>query len=111
MLPSRALRTFKQHVTGDADYASGLARNLKVANSVKDGMNTHFGAAIIAALENLERASYATLASTSPWRRQKLQKAQSELKTAQYIKAILMSYVSSAEVLEDQIEELYGESE
>ena len=108
MLPSRALRQATKEMVGDADYLTGLHENLKVANAVKDGMNSHFGAAVIAALENLERAAYGTLASTSPWRKAKIAQAQTELKTAKYIKAILLTYVNSVDVLQEQIEDLYG---
>lgn len=111
MLPSSALRKFKSQTTGEGDFLAGVTKSLEVARSVEEGMNSYFGAATIASLDNLERAAYATLANTPTWRKDKLLKAQTELKTAQYIKTILMSYVSSVDVLEEQIKDLYGEYE
>jgi hypothetical protein len=109
MLPSRALRKVGKEMVGDADYLTGVQKNLKIANNVRDGMDSHFGAAVIAALENLERAAYATMANTNPYfRKGKIAQAQAELKTAKYLKAILISYVSNIDTLEEQIQELYG---
>jgi len=108
MLPSRTLRKFAHEAIGDRDYISGVQANLAVANAVKDGMNSPFGAAVIASLDNLESSAYATLAKTHPWRSGRIAQAQAELRTAQYIKAILGSYVANADVLQEQIEELYG---
>lgn len=111
MLPSRALRKATKEMIGDADYLTGVKSNLQVAQNVKVGMDSHFGAALIAALDNLERAAYCKMANTSPWRWRLLAKTQTELKTAQYIKAILISYVTSIETLEEQIEDLHGHYE
>jgi len=92
----------------DENYVDGLKRSYDLSRELKAGLETPLGAAIYAALENIERASYNTLATTSPWRKAKLIKAQSELRTAQYIKAFLEHYIKNEEVFAEQLGEIYG---
>ena len=106
--PSAALRKAFNGTVGDHEYAGHLEKDFKVANAIKEVAQTHFGAAVYAALENIERGAYSTLAKTSPWRKDKIRQAQCELRTAQYIKAYVESFVDNADVFAQQLSEIYG---
>jgi len=108
-LPSSKLKRNMQAALGEGNYLAGLQRDLDLSNSVRDGMGTLFGAAIYGALEELERACYSGMASTSPWRVFKQVKYRAELHVAQYIKSRLSNYVTNADMLLQNIEMLKGE--
>ena len=72
-------------------------------------MVSKFGVLLLRTLEELERACYASLTTVSPYRVFAQVQIRAELKTVQYIKARLESYIQNAEALLQNARELEDE--
>lgn len=101
--PSSALKRLKNTIIGDKDYIGGLQKNIDVANSIKLGMGTPFGAALYMAIEDLERDAYSNMANTSPLRIFRHYEIRNELRIVHYLKSTLDAYVINGEALEEQM--------
>lgn len=110
-LPSTSLRSNMREAVGESDFFTGLKKDQQLAQSVKEGMATPFGAALYSALEAVERSAYMEMEKVSPVRIFKQFQLRAELRTARYIKNVLDSYVINAEALARNIEELQGQEE
>jgi len=107
--PSRTLSTHLSKMVGEADYLAGVKKDMALGELVTQGMDSQFGALLYKTLEELERANYQEIVSVSPWNIRKHLQIRSELKTVQYIKSRLESYVVNAEALLKSLEELADE--
>lgn len=107
-LPSRKFRRAMHEALGEQDYLSGVQRDLELSEAVKQGMESKFGAAMFMAFEQIERACYAGMASTSPFRIFKQLQLRAELMVVQYVKAQLESYVVNADALIANLNEIQG---
>ena len=110
-LPSRKFKAAMHQAVGERDYLSGVQRDLDAAEAVRQGMSTKFGAAIFLAFEQIERACYSGLANTSPFNIPKQLQIRAELMVVQYTKAQLESYVTNADTLIANLNELQGAEE
>jgi hypothetical protein len=93
---------------GERDFLAGIQRDLDLAEEVKRGMETKFGAALFLAYEQIERACFAGMASTSPFNIKKQLQLRAELMVVQYTKAQLEAYVTNAETLLANMETIQG---
>jgi len=109
--PSQTIKHHLRKAVGESSLLGGLHKNLEKMQAVKEGMDTPFGAALYTALEDLERASYAEMGKTNPINIFKHYQIRAELRTCQYIKQVLDSYVVNHEVLLRNIEELKGDED
>jgi len=107
--PSQTIKHHLRKAVGEGDLLGQLHKDLEKMESVRQGMDTPFGAALYTALEDLERASYADMGKINPINIFRHYQIRAELRTAQYIKAKLDSYVINHEVLLQNIEELKGD--
>lgn len=108
---SRNIRKMTAELTGEADWLARADRDVEKSRQVAEGMSTPFGAALYAALEDLERTAYLGMANTNPLNIFKQIEYRVELRTAQYIKGKIESHVVNLEALEHNLKEMYGEVE
>lgn len=104
--PSVKLKHHMSKMVGERDFLGGYRKDLKLGEIVKDGMASPFGALLYKTLEELERANYAELVSTSPFRIFKQLQIRAELSVAQYIKSRLEAYTTNSEALMQNLEEI-----
>jgi len=104
--PSTVIKKHFDVMLGEDRYYTGERKNIELGREIERGMNSPFGAALYKALEELERSNYALLMETPPWRIFRQIQIRAELKTAQYIKARLETYVVNAEALLANLQEL-----
>jgi len=108
--PSRAIKKLTARVVGEADYMSGVKKNLEVAKEMEAFFESKAGAVMYSAMEDLERSAFNGMASTSPWRIFKQMEYRKELGIVRYIKAKMDSCVANGEALEKNLELQYGEA-
>lgn len=109
-LPSRKFRLEMKRAAGESDFLAGIQHDIELADAIRDGMQTKFGAAIFNAYEQIERACYAEMANTSPFNVMKQLKIRAELTTVLYVKAQLEGYIVNADTLLQNLNELNGET-
>ena len=103
--PSRSLKKTMSKMVGERDYLSGVGKDLELGEVVKGGMDSQFGALLYKTLEEIERANYAELVGTSPYRVFRQVQIRAELRVAQYIKSRLESYVVNSDALIENLKE------
>jgi len=106
--PSKGFQDSFDRVFEQVDEDKGTAEMIALGRSIKEGLATPFGAALYQAIEDVERSAYAAMTSTSPWRIDKQQEYRAELRTVLYLKAKLDSYVTNADALASNIQNLNG---
>jgi len=109
--PSIKFRREMTKAAGEGDFLGGIQRDLELANEVRQMMESRGGAALFNSFEEIERACYSGMASTSPFRVLKQLQLRAELMTVQYIKAQMSNYITNARTLQTYIDELHGERE
>jgi len=107
--PSRILKKNMNRMVGESDYLHGVGKDIELGEIVKGGMDSQFGALLYKTLEEIERANYAELVNTSPYRVFRQVQIRAELRVAQYIKAKLESYVVNSDALIENLKELDDE--
>lgn len=108
-LPSRSLRKAAAQIIGERSYLAGVEKDLELAKEVSQFLESRAGAVLYSALEDLERSAYAGMTSTSPFRIFKQIEYRKELDVAQYLKGKMNAVVLNGEVLENNLESIYGE--
>ena len=107
MIPvSRQVRDVSAELVGDRVFLSGIRKDLEMAKAVEHGMETVFGAAVLQALEEMERNGYAKMREVSPMRVFTQMEARAEIAVAQYVKSRLLSRLVNIEALENNLKEL-----
>ncbi|MCK5613896.1 hypothetical protein KAR91_69180 [Candidatus Pacearchaeota archaeon] len=107
--PSVKFKREMKRAMGEADFMGGIQRDIELAEAVRQGMESRFGAAMFNAFEEIERASYSGLATTSPFNFPKQFQLRAELATVQWVKSRLESYIVNAETLIQNMNELNGD--
>jgi len=104
--PSRGFRKSFDRVFEQEDEDQGTADTIALGQSIKEGLQTPFGAALYQAIEDVERSAYAAILTTSAWRVDKQQEYRAELRAVLYLKARLDSYITNADALASNIQNL-----
>ena len=107
--PSVKFRRELKRAMGEQDFLAGIQRDTELADEVRLMLDSKGGAAMFSAFEEIERACYAGMAATSPLRVFKQIQLRAELMTVQYVKSQLNNYITNAEALIQNINELHGE--
>jgi len=107
--PSRRLKKSLRVVTNENEYLDSLDTRQQYLAEMVQAMDSNFGITLLAALEQIEGNAFTTLFKTiMPWKRNQ---AKAEIKTARYIKGILIglrSEKAEVDAMKKQIEEEYN---
>jgi len=109
--PSRNFRKNIKQAVGESDFILGVKHDLALAESVKEGMESKFGAALYTALEAIERRCFNDMGVVSPFRVLRQVELRAELYVVRYIKNTIDTYVISAEALARNMKELERQGE
>jgi len=99
--PSRRLHKNLIAVTSDNDYIDDLEKRASYLTGITEAMESPFGVILIRALENLEATALEDLYKSMT--KLGTNQAKAEVKTARYIKAVLMGYVYEKEAFNNSL--------
>jgi len=108
ILPSSRLRKHIRAVTSDNEYLRDLEKREAYLNGIIQSIESPFGVILIKALEDIEANAYKKLYTARM--KGAIAQAKAEIKTASYIKNILMGYIHEKEAFNNAIEQ-YKEME
>ena len=106
--PSRALKSALTNVLGEKESFTALFRAKEAYAPVAVWVESPAGAAILDALDDIERAAMSRLVDTPAIMIFKAMRDKSEIYIARYIRTRLMFYVQNHEMLQREIAKLRG---
>jgi len=104
--PSRRLYDTSKMITDENSYIDGLNSRQEYLKNIEDCMHSPFGLTLVAALEQLESSAYSTLYSSSM--KSRVAQAKAEIKTAKYLKGMLLGFRTEkleVETMQSQLSE------